>query len=76
MEFVCCRLNTGCQGDMIILSIYRPGSKPLTDEFFSEFTTLLESLATYRCPIIILGDLNIHLERCNDVRTAEFNDMF
>jgi len=75
MEFVCCRLNTGCQGDMIILSVYRPGSKPLTDEFYSEFTTLLESLATYRCPVIILGDLNIHLERCNDVRTVEFNDL-
>jgi len=75
VEYVCCRLNTGCQGDMIILSVYRPGSKPLTDEFYKEFTTLLESLATYRCPVIILGDLNIHLERCNEVRVAELNDL-
>ena len=47
----------------------------MTDELYSDFTTLLESLATYRCPVIILGDLNIHLERSNDVRVVELNDL-
>jgi len=57
------------------LSLYRPGSKPVTAAFFTEFTALLESLATFRSPILLLGDLNIHLERTSDARTCEFNDL-
>ena len=36
-EYVCCRLNTGSQ-DIIVLSVYRPGSQSITSEFFAEFT--------------------------------------
>jgi len=34
MENVCCRITVPRQGDVVILSLYRPGSKPLTVEFF------------------------------------------
>ena len=63
-EFVCCRLSAGSRGDVILLSAYRPGSKSITNAFFDEWTTLLESLVTFRCPLLVLGvgDLNIHLE--------------
>jgi hypothetical protein len=74
-EFVCCRLNAERQGDVVILSVYRPGSKPVTGEFFSEFTALLESLATFRCTLLLLGDLNIHLERSCDVHANELLEL-
>lgn len=74
-ELVCCRLHSTRAGDVIVLSVYRPGSKPLSSIFFSEFISLLESLATFRCPILLLGDLNIRLDRTSDARVCEFNDI-
>jgi exonuclease III len=35
-EFVCCRLSAGTMGDVILLSVYRPGSKSITNAFFDE----------------------------------------
>jgi len=74
-EYVCCRLNTSRQGDVVIMSVYRPGSKHITSEFFTELVAVLESLATFRCPTLILGDFNIHLERSDDPHTCDFNDL-
>jgi exonuclease III len=33
-EYVCCRFGSANCGDIIVLSLYRPGSKPLTSDFF------------------------------------------
>jgi len=74
-EFVCCRLSASTMGDVILLSVYRPGSSSLTNAFFDEWTTLMEALVTFRCPLLLLGDLNIHLERECDVHTVEFNEL-
>jgi len=45
--------------------IYRPGSQAVSELFFEELTSLLETVATCRCRIIISGDFNIH---ANDPR--------
>jgi len=74
-EHVCCRFSSANCGDVIVLSLYRPGSKPLTSEFLLEFTTLLEALATFRCPLILLGDLNIHFELSSNAQVSEFIDL-
>jgi len=74
-EYLCCRLAAGSRSDVIVLSVYRSGSKHITTAFFDEFTTLLEALATFRCPVLLLGDLNIHLERDGDTHTIMFNDL-
>ena len=75
-EYVCCRLTaSGSGSDVVIVSLYRPGSKPLTAEFFSDFTSLLEALATFRCKLVLMGDVNIHLERTDDVRVCAFTDL-
>jgi len=74
-EYVCCRLTTTTRYDVIILSIYRPGSHAITNEFFNDFTVLLESLATFRCPIFILGDINIHLELSDETHTVELIEL-
>ena len=41
--------------------IYRPGSQVVSELFFEELTSLLETVATYRCRIIVRGDFNIHV---------------
>ena len=45
--------------------IYRPGSLAAPALFFEEFIGLLEIVTTYRCPIVISGDFNIHVQRPN-----------
>ena len=62
-EYVCCRLHGDISGDVVVASIYRPGSAAVTPIFFAELTTFLEALATYRCPIVLLSDFNVHLEK-------------
>ena len=46
--------------------IYRPGSDQVTDKFYDEITTLLESVATFQSEVIISGDFNIHVDDSND----------
>ena len=71
-EYAGCRLSLSCKSDVIVMSIYRPGSKKVAPLFFSDFTILLESLVTYRCPVVLLGDINIHFERYADPHATEF----
>ena len=59
---------------LLIAVIYRPGSEPVTCTFFSEFTELLSSVAKYSCDLIILGDINIHLDR-DIADTKKFNNL-
>ena len=40
---------------------YRPPSASLSS-FFTELSDVLEMLVTYGCPVIIGGDLNVHVE--------------
>jgi len=74
-EFVCCRLTTTARYEFTVLSIYRPGSHAVTNEFINDFTVLMEALATFTCPIFILGDINIHLERPDDTHTVEMVEL-
>jgi len=74
-EYVGCRVSLPTlpsNNDVMVMSIYRPGSKKVTPLFFSDITILLESLVTYRCPIVLLGDINIHFERHSDPHATEF----
>lgn len=65
LEHFCCRIGAGFSQfllQFLLVMIYRPGSESITDLFFTEFGLLLELLATLNCPIVLTGDLNIHLE--------------
>jgi hypothetical protein len=55
---------------VIVTSIYRPGSDPPSCQFFDDITRLFDHLAVYSCPVIIVGDFNIHMELINDPSTA------
>jgi len=56
-----CLTFTTTGGSFVLLTIYRPGSLKTTSAFFDELTAVLEVLALQRFPVIIGGDLNIHL---------------
>lgn len=46
-EYLCCRVGDGFAPFLLVV-IYRPGSKATSDQFYHEFSLLLESLATYQ----------------------------
>ena len=39
--------------------VYRPGSQPVTEQFFDDMAALLERLAVVRVPLYVIGDFNI-----------------
>jgi len=59
-----------------VLLIYRPGSIVVNDEFFIEVSSLLHDLATLVEPVFITGDLNIRLDRPDDVNARKLLDLF
>ena len=57
------------------MTIYRPGSQQTSTSFFDEFVKLLERLASFSAPVIITGDVNIHLELAADSDTLKFTEL-
>ena len=51
----------------VLLLVYRTG--PLTTAFFDELSDVLDFLATCSAPLIVAGDLNIHVERSQDLHS-------
>ena len=43
--------------------------------FYDELSSMLELLVLYSCPIVITGDLNIHLDDPDDVNTAKLRNL-
>ena len=47
---------------MLFIVIYRPGSKAVSSAFFDEFAHLLENSDTYAVSLVIVGDINVHID--------------
>jgi len=47
----------------------------VTALFFHDLSAVLERLATYACPVIICGDLNVHVEQANDPNAARLHQL-
>ena len=62
-------------GDVVVASINRPGSAVVTPIFFAELMTFLEALATCRCPVVLLGDFNVHLEKMGNADADELKNL-
>jgi len=60
---------------IVILLIYRPGSCNVTSDFFNELVKYLESLALYKCQIIVAGDFNIHIENPSDPDSKKLDEI-
>jgi len=74
-EGLCVRLSV--DGDSVtLLTIYRPGSTRVTSAFYDEMSTVLESLVLQSEPVMVGGDINIHVEDAADADTARLAAVF
>ena len=64
-EGLCVRLSADGESETL-LTIYRPRSARVTSAFFDELTTVLESLVLQSRPVIVGGDINIHVDDAAD----------
>ena len=77
-EHICSHITVGTS-HFILLRVYRLGSKTATAAFFDELTAVLEQLNSHRCPFVICGDFNIHVDIHDDphaVRLVELLQSF
>ena len=68
------RLHVGGES-VTLLSIYRPGSCRPSTVFYEELRMVLEMLVLQPGPIILGGDVNIHVERPDDSDSIRFSEM-
>jgi hypothetical protein len=57
---------------LIVISLRRPGSDPVSAQFFDEVTKLVDNLSVYICPVMVLGDFNIHVEQLCNALVSQF----
>lgn len=55
--------------------IYRPGSSATSPAFFNELVDVTGRLATFAEPVILVGDINIRLDRVTDPPTIQFDNV-
>ena len=73
-EGLCVRLYVGGESVTLLL-IYRPGSCRPSTVFYEELRMVLEMLVLQPGPIILGGDVNIHVERPDDSDSIHFSEM-
>lgn len=65
-----------CAGStFIVVVIYRPGGESVDNQFYDELTDVLEQLSTYSCPVVITGDLNLHLDVSDGRDACRFHEL-
>ena len=74
-EGLCVRLSADGES-VTLLTIYRPGSARVTSAFYDELTMVLESLVLLSGPVIVGGDINIHVEDAADADAARLAAVF
>jgi len=65
LEHICARVSSR-DSSCVVLLIYRPGSVAADSGFFDDLADLLDRLVTFVDPLMIVGDLNIRLDRADD----------
>jgi len=73
-EALCTRFKVG-SSEWLLLTIYRPGSSHPSSTFFDELSTVFETLVTHGCPVVIGGDINIHVENPADVNASYLHEL-
>lgn len=63
----------GARRNALIIILYWPGSTAVTNAFFDDFSDILERTSTFGCPVILLGDINIHLDIVTDPDAVKFS---
>ena len=72
------KFNTGSRC-LDLITLYRPPpnqkNKFTTSQFFEEFSTFLQDKVTGSGDLLMVGDLNFHLDKKTDNTTHKFTDM-
>jgi len=66
---------TSHQTSCVVLLIYRPGSQSICSAFFDELSDVIQHLTVLDVPVIVAGDVNIHLERTDDTNSRRFTEL-
>ncbi|ESO12898.1 hypothetical protein HELRODRAFT_159485 [Helobdella robusta] len=62
--------------DFVLLSLYRPGSVQVNALFLEELSKVLDNITLLSSSILLVGDFNVHIERCNDRHANRLLDLF
>lgn len=73
-EHLCCHVTAG-NDQFMLLGVYRPGSQAATTQFFDELSAAMEQVCTYRYPIVILGDFNVHMDVIDDANAVRLTSL-
>ena len=57
----------------VVVVVYRTG--PVTSTFFVELADVMDRIATTADPLYVVGDVNIHLERTDDLHTRQLTEL-
>ena len=72
-EIVCTKVVAGTSS-CVAAVIYRPGSQTVSQLFFTELRDVMDRLATFAEPVVIVGDINIRLDRPADPHAVTLTD--
>ena len=61
--------------NFVLVIVYRLGSEAATLVFFDDFANLVERLAVYTVPVVVVGDINLYLEDQSSPSTVKFQDI-
>ena len=65
----------GVSVNLIFIIIYRPGSLAVNSMFFDDFADIIERVAVFAAPLVIVGDVNLHIGDVSSPSTTSFNDI-
>jgi hypothetical protein len=72
-EHVSCRI-TSRKSSCVVLLVYRPGLISICSIFFDELSDVLLRLTVIDVPVIVAGNINIHLERHDESHSRRFTE--
>jgi exonuclease III len=61
--------------NVLVIVFYWPGSADINNAFFEDFDDVLEHAATFACPIVVLGDVNIHIDAVVNPHAVRFQSL-
>ena len=69
-ELLCVRVASRSLSGVVAV-VYRPGSAAVSTTFSVEMSDFLDRLSTFIEPVYVVGDVNVHLERPDDLAARE-----
>ena len=60
--------------NMSLLTLYWPGSRPISEEFFNDVTDLLEHCSQYS-QFCVVGDINVRCDDATSTRTSRLQQL-